>query len=334
MWPYVAGALVMVIGALFIFVVPNHLVHPNDVPDVMERAKIRHDDRATLLQSLAALVLLFGAGLTLRQLHVAREGQITERLTRAVDQLGSQSEGKKNLDVRIGGVYAMERIARDSEADIRAISQILTAYVRQNAIWDNSSEKWSFLYTRAPDVQAAMIVLAEGPLSEMERYGLFNYDLFNVDLRGLALPYRSLRWANLGGAHLERAILRNVDLRNAQLVGADLRSAILAEADLRQTNLVEANLQNANLREADIRDADLSSKSIVDGLLEIVIQYGLDPAELTVRGYARGAALLGADLTGAKLEGARLEGARADDRTKWPDNFPRKEAEARGVLFE
>jgi hypothetical protein len=49
---------------------------------------------------------------TQRQLTMAEQGQITERFTRAVDQLGSDK-----LDVRLGGMYALERIARHSDVD-------------------------------------------------------------------------------------------------------------------------------------------------------------------------------------------------------------------------
>lgn len=56
-------------------------------------------------------------------MRISREGQVTERFTRAVDQLGSE-----HLDVRLGAPYALERIAHDSATDRRTIGEILTAY--------------------------------------------------------------------------------------------------------------------------------------------------------------------------------------------------------------
>src|SRR5215212_9499357 len=61
-------------------------------------------------------------------LRTTREGQITDRFTRAIDQLGS-----KELEVRLGGIYALERIASDSERDHWTIMEILTTYVRVHA---------------------------------------------------------------------------------------------------------------------------------------------------------------------------------------------------------
>lgn len=77
---------------------------------------------------------------TRETLHLTHEGQITERFTQAIDQLGSTHEAGngKNLEVRLDGIYALERNARDSargnhdNRDHETILQILTAYARDN----------------------------------------------------------------------------------------------------------------------------------------------------------------------------------------------------------
>jgi len=102
-----------------------------------EQGQLQNDARATLLQALAGGALLLGAYFTWRQVqtgrqqvHLAEQGQITERFTRAIDQLGSD-----HLDVRLGGIYALERIARDSPGDRPTIGEVLTAYLRGHAPW-------------------------------------------------------------------------------------------------------------------------------------------------------------------------------------------------------
>ena len=65
-----------------------------------------------------------------RQVAVAEQGHVTDRFTKAIEQLGSD-----NLAVRLGGIYALERIAKDSKRDHWTIMEVLTAYVRQNAPW-------------------------------------------------------------------------------------------------------------------------------------------------------------------------------------------------------
>jgi hypothetical protein len=65
---------------------------------------------------------------TWRTLQVNREGQITERFTQAIDQLGATDDkGNKLFEIRLGGIYALERIARESEEDYWPIMEILTA---------------------------------------------------------------------------------------------------------------------------------------------------------------------------------------------------------------
>src|SRR5215216_754043 len=89
----------------------------------------------TLAQILGGAALLSGLYFTWRTLQVNREGQITERFTRAIDQLGKVEDGKKLYEIRIGGIYALERIARESEEGYWPIMEVLTAYVRHNSHW-------------------------------------------------------------------------------------------------------------------------------------------------------------------------------------------------------
>ena len=86
---------------------------------------------------LAAGALVF----TARNFTLSREGQVTDRYTKAVEQLGSDK-----LDVRIGGIYALERIARDSAKDHPTVMEVLTAFIR-----DHSREPWPPLLRAAAE---------------------------------------------------------------------------------------------------------------------------------------------------------------------------------------
>ena len=70
--------------------------------------------------------------LSRRSLELTEQGQVTERYTRAIEQLGSDK-----LDVRIGGIYALERIARDSARDHPTVIEVLSAFIREH-----SREQW------------------------------------------------------------------------------------------------------------------------------------------------------------------------------------------------
>jgi hypothetical protein len=254
-----------------------------------EQGQLQNDARATLLQALAGGALLLGAYFTWRQVqtgrqqvHLAEQGQITERFTRAIDQLGSA-----HLDVRLGGLYALERIARDSPDDRATIGEVLTAYIRGHAPWpprledqppiEAAIETVAFLRLRAPDVQAALTVLGRGHFADPD-----------PDAPQLDLTDTDLRRSYLSRADLRRARLYGADLRRARFDDTDLRGATLIRAYLQEAHLLGANLQDAVLHHADLRDADLTDANLA------------------------GADLRHANLQGTKLDGVDLRGARLD----------------------
>jgi uncharacterized protein YjbI with pentapeptide repeats len=255
--------------------------------------------------------------------RISREGQVTERFTRAVDQLGSE-----HLDVRLGGLYALERIARDSPGDRRTIAEVLTAYIRQRAPWPPTQPgqyraDWPLrqqldLRTRAPDVQSALTVLGRGPYpkpASHEAASAHRLDLREVDLRkadldsanlaGAWLDSANLAGAWLGEANLQRVWLRRANLQRADFVKANLQRAWLGEANLQGAGLVKANLQVAHLYGANLQGARLGGANLQWARLtsaNVQAAY-LDEANL------QGVWLGGADLRGARLAGANLQGA-------------------------
>jgi hypothetical protein len=86
--------------------------------------------RTALLAVLAGGVALWGAIYTARTFGLNRQGQITDRFTHAIDQLGEDK-----VEIQLGGIFALERIARDSPPDRGPIVEVLTAYVREHAPW-------------------------------------------------------------------------------------------------------------------------------------------------------------------------------------------------------
>jgi hypothetical protein len=260
-----------------------------------EQGKLQNDARATLLQALAGGALLLGAYFTWRQVqtgrqqvHLTEQGQITERFTRAIDHLGSDQ-----LDVRLGGIYALERIAHDSPDDRATIAEVLTAYLRGHAPWPPRLKgqpsgatpitEVPFLRLRAPDVQAALTVLGRGHFANPDPAAP-PLDLADTDLRRAYLARADLRRARLYSANLRRAHFDDVNLQGATLTRADLQEAHLLNADLQGAALREANLQDANLSGAKLQGADLSHANL------------------------QGSDLQGVNLQGATLDGAELPG--------------------------
>lgn len=89
----------------------------------------------------------------LRQLSLAQRGHVTDRLTRAIDQLGS-----KATVTRLGAIYALDRISGESASERVEISEILSAFVRERASWVSRSAGGVPV-----DIQAALSVVANVP---------------------------------------------------------------------------------------------------------------------------------------------------------------------------
>jgi hypothetical protein len=218
-WKFVLGIVAVILLAMIIKVPQWQAASWRGQPGVelKDLPKLENDARTTLIQGLGGAVLLIGLYLTLRNLQVTQDKQITEHYTRAVEQLGSAK-----LEVRLGAIYALERIARDSERDHWPIMEILTAYVRERAsVREEPSKKADMPSNETPppmtpesapkpraDIQAILTVLGRRSRTygkgEGENQRL---DLSHTDLRGADLREAHLEEATLMGVHLEEAIL-------------------------------------------------------------------------------------------------------------------------------
>ena len=167
--------------------------------------------------------------------RVAQEGHITDRFTKAIAQLGD-----KEMAIRLGGIYALERIAKDSDKDHGSIMEVLTAYVRENAPRKNVDYTPQSDEMPPTDIQAILTVIGRRETTGKHR-GNDRLDLFKTHLVG-AFLFK----ANLSGANLFRANLSGANLSGAILNGANLSKAILDEANLSGAeNLTEKQIRSA-----------------------------------------------------------------------------------------
>ena len=207
--------------------------------------------RGRLLQLGAGLFAVAALVYTARNFTLSREGQVTDRYTKAIEQLGSNT-----IDVRIGGIYALERIAHDSAKDHPTVMEVLSAFVREH-----SREHWEPPWTRPdapsrstrPDVQAAITVIGRR-ISARDRRII---DLTSADLSFANLNDANLARASLGDVNFYCASLGGTDLTHASLMSADLTGAMLRKAKLTNAHLNFATLDDGLLKAADLTGADL-----------------------------------------------------------------------------
>jgi len=245
--------------------------------------------RKTVLWFLGGAALLTGLYLTLDKLKDTLEAQLADRLTQAVDQLKD-----RNLEVRLGGIYALERLARTSESEYWPIMEILTTFVRERTSVTKNQPLKEPPLRLAPDIQATLDVIAR------RRHTYRDGESQRLDLRGT-----DLRRANLAGAKLAGAILSEVRFEEANLAGIGLEEAILRAAHLENSNLADAKMQGAFLLNTSLNGARLRNANLQGAFLSGTRFDGAD--------------LLGADLTDANgLVWEQLKMARKDNKTRLP----------------
>jgi hypothetical protein len=176
---------------LSLWVLPAVLARePSHDMTASERLKAVNDVRAPLVAFLVAVgaagTLLF----TARTYVLNREGHVTDRYTKAVGQLGDDAS-----PVRIGGVYALERIGNDSPKDRITIIYVLGAFIRER-----SKEIRPRPDEPQEDVKAGLRVVGRLLATSDAVLDLRDADLQNSDLSQLPADRVLLDGAKLNGA--------------------------------------------------------------------------------------------------------------------------------------
>lgn len=318
--------LVLVILAIFIVAlwkIPQWQVSnlSYGINDSIKLAELEDKFRSTIAQILGGFVIVIGLYLTHRRvsateknLLVTQEGQITERFTRAIEHLG-----KDQLEFKLGGIYALERIANESEVDHWPIMEILCAYVRKNSPISLESELISGSELSV-DIQAALTVIVRRNKKHEKDVFIKKFDLSNSYLVGSNLSAPGLLVVDFVGANFSNSNISNSDLSLLDLSVSDLSNSTISNSDLSfidlstsditnvnfshselsGSNICEADLSNSNLSNATLRDASLLDSNLTNANLSGAVLTG---ANLT------DAILSGADLTNANLTDANLSGA-------------------------
>ena len=204
-----------------------------------------------------------------RQAETAQQGLRNERYQKGAKMLGSES-----LSVRMGGIYALQRLAREHPEEYHIqIMRLLCAFVRRPAT-DKNYEKELYENFKGSvqfniegplareDVQAAMYAI--GARGEKE-IALEKRQEFELDLRHADLRHMNLRGANLTGAYFYKA-----DLSKAFLLSVDLTDAWFGGANLSEAQLGGAILSGATLLEAIVSDTKFAGvKGLTQSQLDL-----------------------------------------------------------------
>jgi uncharacterized protein YjbI with pentapeptide repeats len=287
------------ISILIIILAPIWKARKIDYLKVTDRWQAENEFRKTLIHIFGGFVIIIGVFFSWRQfdksleeLNLSRyeteksreefqlaqenvkKGQISTRFSKAIDQLGGEGAVSK-----IGGIYTLEQVVKESPDYLEPVLDVLSAFVRQNE-YPNNKDGAEDYKSILHETEAAMIVI--GRIRGVNKNKVPNIDLRKARLKGISIERADLSGAileeailteavlvrailidaNLTGAELINTKLPHVNLERAILEGAILTDAVLDRAILINANLTGANLKNAklyfaNLKEAILSDADL-----------------------------------------------------------------------------
>ncbi|HEX9734014.1 MAG TPA: pentapeptide repeat-containing protein [Thermoanaerobaculia bacterium] len=296
---WIIGAALLIVVALIVTWIG---VIPNDEWATSSELLRRLELIARVLTPVAILVGIYvawrraaaadrQAQAALKTAETSADGRITERFTRAIEQLGSES-----LSTRLGGIYALERIAHDSERDHWTILEVLCAYVREKSSISQpvevDSEQGAEPKKPLEDIQAILDVIAR-----------LSTNRENAD-QGLSLSRTRLDGANF----------RNPRLVNFDMSGTSLREVTINGGRFVSTDLNGVDLSGARLDKVDLSGVDLSGATL-NGIQAHNCHFrraDLSATKLNPRGFVLGTNLTGSDLSYATLSFADLSEVYAD----------------------
>lgn len=228
---------------------------------------------------------------TEEQFENANDKLVSDRFSQAISHLASDK-----MEVRLGGIYSLERLAEDSPSEYWLTIEILTAFVRErsappltelqeqqltvNGTTNPLASQRKTQSSRIPtDIQAVMTILSRRDVSmdrpdriiELRESNLRDADLNGIELWGADLWKVNLREAQLWQAKLGGASLGRANLSEASLWKADLEGAYLWKANLEGANLTEANLEQANLEGSNLKGANLHQTNLINADLRKVV---------------------------------------------------------------
>lgn len=278
---------------------------------------------ALIIAAIGTAIFAFWRGIIAQQnaataqknLDLSEQRHFTERFIKAVELLGAMHDDKPALEQRLGAIYALERLSRESEDDHIQIMETLCAYIRQNAPSDET--RWPGAILRDlerqnPEVSAKDIIVnaefkaankvTKFTVTQLQnaRNEMPNDPCLDRWVKTLAPPREDIRTAlDVIGRRSE--MRRNVEkTKNYQL---DLSHTCLRKANLSKKFMEGALLYGAQMESANLRGAQMDGADLFDARLERADLRGVQ---------LEGTALLGARLERANLMRARLE--RADFR--------------------
>ena len=201
------------------------------------------------------------------QSEISERAWLDDRYERGANLLGSNAPS-----LRLGGVYALQRLAEEYPEQYHVqIMRLFCAFARHPTVLDDkesdfieyetvrtvdANEGTASLRRLRPDLQAVIEAIATRSEAQikLEREADYAPLLSYADLR-----YLWLHRVSLSGVLLVRANLSGASLLGVNCSGADMWEANFSGARLNGSSFTKAHLSGANLSSVTVGSADFST---------------------------------------------------------------------------
>ena len=245
-------------------------LHPETTEEASRSTTVRNI--GLLIGGVLALVFAVWRGWVAERQAVAAQRQADtaqQRLLNERFERGAEMLGRDVLSVRLGGIYALKRLAEEHPEQYHIqVMELFCAFVRNPTGGEKDERENGHVLagsaqTSPPlreDVQVVLTSIGDrsGLGLELEKKTEnFRLELHRADISRAHLPSANLARANLGGA----------DMRGAYFCDGDLSKVYLQGAKLNRANLINVNLSGAHIGSADLsgviaQGADFSTQIV------------------------------------------------------------------------
>ncbi len=246
---------------------------------------------AVLGAVVAFPITVMKASYNRRQIETQEKGQVTDRFTKAIEGLGADKvifkDGEQhtapNIEVRVGAILALEKIAFETPTEREHTLETLSVYVRENisvkvATPDiDASEGYLEEYDRwklpRSDVRAAMRSLSQ--LAKIEGLKDSHVDLRTSSFKNLALSSLDCSVFDLRMCDFTDALITDCDLSDASFVGSYFSNTTISNSNLNRANFSDiafgetTSFKQSSLKGTLFQNCDLSQTSLTQNQLDL-----------------------------------------------------------------
>jgi uncharacterized protein YjbI with pentapeptide repeats len=326
---FTIGILVILACLIIIIFLPRQQAKRLRNSDVEKRLAFENETRKTVIQILGGIAFFSTFYFSYKTYILSNEQQITNRFTETIRLLSDS-----NRDIRIGALYALERLCKDSEKDKISILQIINAYIRNRApqsskdilhrFVDSSLNKASSddyscsFYHPSNEVYVFQVDTTKQELDiqvAIAILGTNNSGQVPLNFTGLNLQGIDFRALDLSNSDFSYCDLTSDDFGKATIDSCKFNNVVANETNFAVTKMRKSSFENSLLQEANFYQADLSNSYIGGGACCYKCQFGeavFINGKLENSVDLQRALFWDADLTNVSFEFANMDSANLD----------------------